>query len=48
MSLQCMCVKILDDRRNGCSGKEYVHVSDGRSLLSVMEYCKNTHQWYRN
>jgi len=56
MLLQCMRVKISglevtvlkDDRRNGCSGEECVHVSDGRCLLSAMEYCKNMHQWYRN
>jgi hypothetical protein len=56
MSSQCMRVKFsgLDvsvlkhDRRNGCSGEERVHVSDGRCLLSAMEYCKNTCQWYRN
>jgi hypothetical protein len=50
MSLHYTCVKISglevtllkDDRRNGCSGVECVHVSDGRFLLSAMEYCKNT------
>lgn len=43
--MQCMCVKISgleftllkDDRRNGCSGEEFVHVSDGRCLLSAKE-----------
>jgi hypothetical protein len=56
MSLHCACVKISgfevtllkDERRNGCSGVECVHVSDGRCLLSAMEYCKNTSHWYRN
>jgi len=55
MLLQCRCVKISglevtlpkDDRRNECSGEECVHVSDGRCLMSAMEYCENTCHWYR-
>jgi hypothetical protein len=56
MFLQCRHVKISglevsilkDDRRNGCCGEVCVHVSDGRCLLSAMEYCISTHQWYKN
>jgi hypothetical protein len=56
MSLQCVHVKfsglevsiLKHVRRNGYNGEECVNVSDGKCLLSAMEYCKCTRQWYRN